>query len=312
LSAGHNPFLVTASDLSGAGLPEIWRANVGHPDLPSIYPPVAQWWFRILAMAGSVWAAQGLTALADLGIVAWLYPMRRKGLCASTAWALHPIAAVESASGAHIDTLAILVTVLAVGGRARPVMLMLGAGIKLFPALLLPLMPRDIRGLLGALAGMAAVFLLAIPILDAGPQLFSSLSLYRHSWEFNPFGYTLLHPVCGSWTRPILSMVGGTACLVVYLRVQDPWTAWMYIGLSFLALSPTVYPWYVGWALVPALACGNRAAAWASVPLVGSYLVLASLDDPGGWTEAWWLAPLTWVPAAGLAALSSWIDRKNT
>jgi hypothetical protein len=51
LGAGGDPFATAPA--AWPGLDDVLRAHVNHPDVPSVYPPLALVWFRALALAGT-------------------------------------------------------------------------------------------------------------------------------------------------------------------------------------------------------------------------------------------------------------------
>jgi hypothetical protein len=77
--------------------------------------------------------------------------------------------------------------------------------------------------------------------------------------------------------------------LVAIRRHRDPAVVALWAGGAFVLLSPTVHPWYVLWAWVPALICGVRAWTVLATLVPVSYAALASLDSATGqWVEPWW------------------------
>ena len=303
LLAGENPFLHPPAELASLA-PEL-AARVNHPTIPSIYPPVAQVWFRLLALVGTgAWVAQAGMALVDLGNVALIHRLQRdshRPTWPALLYAVHPLPVVESAQGAHLESLGVFFALCSLLGlrRGSPAAMhamLLGVGTKLLPVLLLPALLRRLglrRALPHLLLGGLGLLLLAAPVLSAGPALFEAFGRYRDHWSFNGLLHPLLTPSLGERTRPVLLGLG----LLVAARASalPPLRAWFLVGSAFLMLSPTVHPWYVLWALVPALLLERRDWAFGAVALQASYLVLGTLDvSTGSWTVPGWLGPLTW------------------
>lgn len=303
LLAGENPFVDAPATL--AWLEPALAARVNHPTIPSIYPPVAQIWFRLLALVGpGAWVAQLATTLVDTANVVLIHHLRRRDR--RTTWpalvyALHPLAVLESGNGAHLEPLAVLfslATVLLLRERPRLAIhaLTAGVGVKLLPVLFVPAALRNAGWRPGLLhlalaAGWSAM--LALPVLDAGPSLFEAFGNYRDHWSFNGLVFPLLEPWATSSTRAWLAL-GGLA-VAAWAAALSPVRAWYVVATGFLVLSPTVHPWYVLWAFVPALLLGRRDWVLGAIALQSSYLVLATLDPAtGAWSVPWWLAPLTW------------------
>jgi len=310
LLEGHQPLYESPSSLRHLAPP--LADQVTHAHLPSVYPPLAMAWFTILAgLGGTPPVAQLFTALVDLITVAAI--ARR---CPAGGWlyALLPVAVVESASGAHIDVVAIAWAAAAVSLVPRPwqgVLLWAGGMTKLFPFVALPtalrqLSPRRAVALAIGICALTAV--VAAPFLRG--ELPPGLVAYGSSWSFNGFAWTLLSPILGSATRPTLLALGAAVGLASLVRRTEPLRVWHDVATAFVLLSPTVHPWYVLWAVVPDLLLGRRAWAAASVWLWGSYLVLLTYDPAtGSWAEAPWLWWLTWLPAA--IAFGACYDRRE-
>ncbi len=132
------------------------RTLINRPQVPTIYPPVAQLWFAGVA-AVTPWSAGTLglqigSALLAIGVAAalaaWLLRRRRNPLEALW-WAWCPTVILEAGNGAHVDVLAaalILGAVVALATRPGRVAstwiagILIGAAasVKLTPLVLLP------------------------------------------------------------------------------------------------------------------------------------------------------------------------------
>ncbi|TNE90324.1 MAG: DUF2029 domain-containing protein [Deltaproteobacteria bacterium] len=309
LNAGHNPF--TEAPASLEGLAEPLRAQVNHPTYTSIYPPLALLWFRLLGLGGTATFAQAATAAVDVCTAAFLFTaLRRRDAPTWPAlvYALHPLPAVESAVGAHVDLFAASLLAAALAWpRHATGLAVLGAGAKLLPVAALPatLRERPVREHLpGLLVAGALLVLGAWPVLDAGSDLFASFGTYTQHWRFNALALPLLEPLLGEATRPALILAGVGVSAWAAWRLRDPAALVAVVGTAFLVLSPTVHPWYAVWALVPSLVLGRWGWSLAATALMGSYAVLGTLDvSTGRWDEGAWVAWLSWGPA--LAALAA-------
>lgn len=313
LNAGLDPF--AAAPAAIAGLDDALRDRVNHPEIPSIYPPVALLWFRLLDLAGGTALVARIGAVvADLGTVAglaWL-DQRRGTRGAAWAWALHPLPALESAHGGHLEAVAIALTVVAVAaaGPGRGVAALVAAiGTKVFPiVLLVPMLrPLSARARVGAAAlGALALVGLAMPVWGAGAALGFAAGNYARKWSFDAPLYPWLVGPLGEATRPALVLAFVALVARLGWREPDPLRVWAAAGLGFVLLSPTVHPWYVLWALAPAIALGRGAVPLAAVASPLAYLVLQRFDPATGlWVEPAWLWFATWGPFAGFAALGA-------
>ena len=73
-----------------------------------------------------------------------------------------------------------------------------------------------------------------------------------------------------------------------------------------MLLSPTVHPWYVGWAWVPALICGAHAWTLLAALMPLAYIVLATVDPASGaWKEAVWPRLVIYGPFFAMACWRS-------
>lgn len=118
VAAGLNPYRLAPNSPLLDALDHPLRALVNHPEIPSVYPPLAQWLFVLLAMlALSPLTAKICFAVCNLGIV-WLLTRllrrarRPEGLALLYAW--HPLPVLESASSGHLDSAAILLVMVGI------------------------------------------------------------------------------------------------------------------------------------------------------------------------------------------------------
>lgn len=316
---GHNPFraapdaaeLVPLRDLPGS----TW-ALVNHRGVSTVYPPLAQLLFWLLA-PGSMYAWKALSALCDVGS-AWL--LARRQASAGWCWALLPLPAMESAGSGHLEGIGVflLLSALALSAR-RPILAAwaawAGAMVKLLPGLLIPaLIPARQRRVWLPAIGIASV--LALLALQAGADLGRGLDTYQRRWSYNGSVYPLLSAGwqhlgwADSGLRRLLQIAGAGLCAEAWWRYgregqsgYDPGRVALRICAVFVLLSPTVHPWYVLWPLAVSLWTGRDSAAWgllgALAPL--SYAVLATLDPlTGQWQEPGWVAWVEYAPFYGL------------
>ncbi|MEO0600276.1 MAG: hypothetical protein AAF211_02515 [Myxococcota bacterium] len=300
LWAGHNPLVSAPATLPG--LDDALLAQVNHPDVSTVYPPVALLWFRLLALAGTPTAVQLGSAMVDaLTPLALLVATRR--YWPAWVYALHPLPVLEGAHSGHLDVLAVGLAAWGVAAfrrnraMAAGTLLLAGGGVKLLPFALLPRVLKQLRRVWPLLVWAALGLAISGPFVAAGVEGLAGIQRYAREWTFNPVAYALVDPWLGSWTRPLLVALGGAVALRA-LRHDDPGRTWLEIGTGFVLLSPTVHPWYLLWALVPGLLCESGRWAAASVAYLPAYLVLLTFDPATGeWSEAPWMPFVTWLPA---------------
>lgn len=336
-AAGFNPFASAPIDPVLSLLRDAVWAKVNHPEVSSIYPPLAQLLFVLLA-PGGVLAWKLLGTLADCGTVALL---ARRSARSGWLWALLPLTGLESAGSGHLESVGVFLLVLALseeaGGRTRSAMAAAWAGamVKLLPgAVLLPLV-RGWRARLGV--GLATVIAMA-PILAAGQGAFRGFETYRAVWAFNGSVYPLLAWLFGDAggdpARKLLQGVGAAWVGIMVWRSRGRADAPAAVALAatgaFVLLSPTVHPWYVLWPLAVGLWWADQPAttrmpgtAAALAPTVGrsslpwtlaavlvplAYRVLGTLQA-GVWHEQAVTRWVIWVPVWTALLVVSWRGR---
>lgn len=276
------------------------RVLVNHPELTTIYPPLAQLLFRGVAAVSydpMVWKL--LMGLVDLGvIVALLVWQRSRELPASSllAYAWHPLPVVAFAGEGHLDAVLLLGTTLAFLAAARGRAGALGAawagavGTKLAPLVLAPVFVPflGVRGWL-TLAAVFAGCVAAFPEAGAG--------LWRVGVEF---GTQMRHngsvaALLGLVLPPRTAAVSAAALFLLgtgwSMRRpwREPWEQGLFLTALLLLVSPTVHPWYFTW-LVPYFV-SYRAPAFVGLTLTGGIAYVAygyAAQDsifrlPAGW-----------------------------
>ncbi|MCW2615602.1 MAG: hypothetical protein JWN08_2596 [Frankiales bacterium] len=270
---------------------------INRPSVRTIYPPVAQLWF----LAGHALGAselrdlgwQLLSLLADLATVVLLWRLllarsRDPRWVAVYAWS--PVAVLEAVQNGHVDALATvcLVTAVAWAGR-RPalsgVALGLATMVKLYPALLLPVLlgRRPVR----VLSAFAAVCVVSyVPhLLALGGDVFGFLPGYLAEEDYGSGDrYLLLAPfgLDGSLATAVAGAIGLAVAVVVLRRVRRPdpdhaSAALLLLGAALLVATP-VQPWY-GLPLAALAVLAGR-PVWLAVPAAAYPVFFAVV--PGG------------------------------
>lgn len=259
---------------------------INRPEVPTIYPPVAQGWFAavraVVPHEAQWWPMQAAGLLASLAVtVALIVGLRRRGLDERWAavWAWSPFVAIEAVGNAHIDTLGVLFALAATfalapgaGRQVRPwlggVLLGLAAATKLVPLMAAPPLLRrwPLRVVVGAVATVAAVY---VPfVVLGGSDVLGYLPGYLAEERYDD----------GSRFALIAALVPGAASAWVALAVllvaaglawwrADPDRPWhaqtMLVGVVLLVVNP-LYAWYA-LTLVPFVALSRR-WEWLVVP----------------------------------------------
>lgn len=280
--------LVDLADASGHDV--IHRIN--HPELRTIYPPVAQ---GVFALAYSIKpfslvAWRGVLLAFDVATMLLLIALLRE-LRRSAAWSLvywcNPLMVQQTICAAHMDVivLPLLLGALLLAVRRHiawaMVPLALATATKLWPVLLVPLMLRPLLGRrFGQLILAGGVYALLSVVL-LWPMLAATLTgdsesgavAYGMRWYNNSAIYLSLidnfQPVVNrlfgeefsyhshAWARVTLGV------LILAWTVWMSWRPWtrpealvrrsMWIIAGLFLLSPTQFPWYFLW-MLPLLA----------------------------------------------------------
>jgi hypothetical protein len=192
-AAGHHPYKFAPAD----PMREEFRdaaiyPKINHPEIPTIYPPLAELVFAALALAKlGVTGFKVAFALIDAGVVfALLRLLRALDLPRERVvlYAWNPLAVIESAGSGHVEPLGLLLVVLAlafiVEGKANRAGAALGGAIqaKLLPLLLFPGFARRMKS--PALLTLAAVVAATTaPYALRGPWFGAGVVAYAHRWE---------------------------------------------------------------------------------------------------------------------------------
>jgi hypothetical protein len=298
-----------AEDLAGYAADDP-RTRINRPRVPTIYPPIAQIYFAVVA-AVTPWSAGTLglqiaSALLAVALTALIgMHLRRTGRDARSAllWGWCPVVVVEAANSAHVDVLAALLVTAAVisrRGLVAGVLLGLAAGVKLVPLLLLPAfarlhptssaLARGRRGFGGrpgagwlTVAGTAVgvVVLAYLPhVVVVGKAVLGFLPGYVTAEGFADGGsrYAVIGLLMPPPVRAPVAVVIAVVVAVLVLRHRGDVAVkccWLF-GSALLVATPT-YPWYC-LLLIPLAILAGR-LEWLTVPLA-AYVAYANLDHP--------------------------------
>ncbi|MGD8698055.1 MAG: hypothetical protein PVJ43_02120 [Gemmatimonadales bacterium] len=316
---GINPYRYAPADSALAGVDDAVRAQVNHPHVNTIYPPLAQIAFALNAAMAGGWLSLKLLWLAcDAGIAALVYrlvPSKRR----LQLWTLYwwsPLVVVEVAWNAHLDLLGALPIVAAVWLTRRPgapssrlgLTVAAGALVKPFPLAMLPAAARGANAARVTATFVACLALAYIPYVGAGRHLFAGLVTYAAAWRFNDGLFVVLAWLTGS---PFVAKIAAVVIILLFVvqSVRDLWTferTALWMTGAMLILSPTVHPWYLLW-MVPLIAIRpNRAWLYLSGSVFAAYYGLATYRSEGVWPEPWWLRLAIYGPFFLLLVGDAW------
>jgi alpha-1,6-mannosyltransferase len=315
-SAGIDPFAYAPVDPEVAELRDAdIYPRLNHSTWRTVYPPVAQAFFRavyrlapdnVLAMK----LALGIAELLAFAALAFLLRTLDLPLGRLAIYAWNPLVLVEIWGSGHLDALVLpMVTAAAVASARRrdgiaAVLLGIGTLVKLYPAVLLLLLPGRRRVSTGALfAATVVAGILATGGLGGWPIM--PIWRYVSSEYFNPgLVRTLVN-------EPLVALAA-TAVWTLVIASRRPASSLAVRAVPMVAgvivLGANVFPWYVVW-LVPFLAVSPSAPLIVFTGTVG-FAYSFFLSEP--WTIPAWArlveaAPLAIAAAVKLRGILGWL-----
>ncbi len=328
----------------GEESPETLR-RINHPEIRTIYPPVAQAAFA-LAHWMTPWSTTAWRCVlfaADLAAFFLLAALLgRLGL--PLGWIVvywwNPLLLREIYNACHMDVMVLpfvagaFLAAARGRGTAATASLAAASGTKLWPILLLPLLlrpllhrPRRAAAALGIFA--AAGLLLFLPIASGGLDGTSGFLAYPTAWQNNAAVFPLTVRICESLLRVLGQPVWNaqrtarwaTAAMIFGLVLWkslpplrdevDRCRRALWILAGVFLLGPTAFPWYFLW-MLPFL------AAVPSVALITLGVLLSFYDarfliDPGGSgaPPGTALVLAQFVPFYALLVLEAWRRRRR-
>ncbi|MGI9403295.1 MAG: glycosyltransferase 87 family protein [Hyphomicrobium sp.] len=338
--SGHNPYALSPYAARQPDAPSIFgriaeeagavARRINHPELKTIYPPVAQGAFALayILKPWSLAAWRTVILICDIAtlilILLLLSKTGRSPLWAALYW-WNPVVLKELFNSAHMEAVVLPLVLLALLLMARgrqvtaSISLAFAAGAKIWPVLLLPLVLRPLveqkRKLAAALIIFGGLILMwATPVLLGGLDANSGFTAYVANWKTN----SALFPALEGITATLLSAL--SLADVSAGRVARALIAFALTGLAFalsvkplknaddlmgrasllvaalVLLSPAQFPWYVAW-FAPFLAFRpwfGFLLLTATVPLYYIYFYFAAAGEPHIFKQ--YIVWIIWIP----------------
>lgn len=317
-----NPYAYSPANLLNGAAPEAYIAvakshrdvveQANFSDLRSIYPGTSQIIFTAAHLI-KPWGIDGLravlmtceilTALLCLFLFGYLSLPRHLVM---VVWC-NPLLAFNLTGQAHVDAAIgplLLLTVLAMhrgSGLAGGFALGLAVGVKLWPAILAPVLLRS----LSSDRAKQVRFLLALGVVSlavCGPLLFSTLSSnsglvsYAGQWSINNwpyewlsyFGYLLTGgDALDRYLRAALALLCAGIGLALAIRpvadLKDLIARLAVLSACVFYLSPAQFPWYAYW-FIPFAALARNWALLAATAALPTYYLFFPLAE-AGWRD---------------------------
>ncbi len=313
---GENPFSAAAADPSRIPFRDADWERMNHRDRGTVYPPLAQGLFALMAAVSPPLPAETVEKLVftgcDLGVLlAVLALLHRRRLPPSPAllYALNPVILVAFAGEAHYDSVFVLLlasAVLAVeSGRTRLSWILLAASFqtKLASVVLAPVWfaRRAWKGI-----GSAALLVAATWLPFAGGILpwFASVNEFGGKTSFQG----LIPFLLGTFGFPAeraASLGAGlflASLAFVLHKGGDPATLVRRILAALLLSSPILHFWYLAW-IIPFLAIRPSLAwLWLCASQAVYFLVWREAAAHGTWGLPEWAGYGVWIPFLFLGA----------
>ena len=300
--------LAALSELAHASTPVVQRIN--HPQLTTIYPPLAQAAFAlgagIDAFNLTVWR---LILLLFEGLTVALLYLGLRRLGRSPLWLAiylwNPLVVKELVNSAHMDGLllpllaAALLLMLLDKGVLASLFLALAAGVKLWPVLLLPTVLRPLlaepRKLLAALAVFSAASSATAWWIYRQAGGDTGLTAFSVGWNMNDAFFLALHWIVGNVLEVLdfqwLDSAAVSRALVVTASLwlgfwlnkrvaadaDELCRRFLILAAVVFLLSPAQFPWYYTW-LVPFLVLAPSPALLLLTVLLPLYYLRFYLD----------------------------------
>jgi hypothetical protein len=268
--AGHDPWAHAPDDTALAALRDRdIHPRINHPNLRTIYPPLAEAGFALVAAVSPTVTGMKLWILLhDLALVAVLgtWCSRRTGSALpALAYAWNPLVVAEYAGSGHHDPTGILWLVVAlVLAERRPawsaVAFAAAVLVKILPLVALPflflLWPWRTRLLALALVGVG----LALFLAKAGGAA-SGLAAYAGAWRNNELFFAYAARLAGDpGARMLAAGLSVAAVATMLVLRREAWAATRSVLRVALLAGPVLHPWYLGWVL--ALEIPSASAPW--------------------------------------------------
>lgn len=311
---GLNPYVTVPSDPRVAGLHTAETRTMNNPDVPSIYPPGAELFFRaVTSIRESVFALKAAFVACDFAIIFVLLDvLRNTGQPEHwvLAFAWNPLLAIEAAGTGHIDIVGALFLMVSFAALLRrrtavaAISFALAIAVKLLPFVLLPLYWKRIRVRDGCVAG--AIFaLLYVPFINHGRIPTGSLGAYVQSYRFNDPLFAMLERIVAPQIVAGLAVAIGLAT-AVWLRRKSAGLsadvfAWPMAASLFCA--PVVYPWYLMWLIPFARSVSTLPLLIWTTSILPMYVVWHHYDLGQKWLLPQWVAWLEYGSVAITAAI---------
>lgn len=319
---GHNPLEIAPNDGRLAHLRDDVWGRINNPSLASIYPPLSQMIFAIVAAVGGGVIAIKLLAVGVHATATVFVSRVTDDPRAPIALGLNPLLLSEGALNGHLNLLTGLVLLLAawrlsqtrIVGSAMATIA--AAALKVVGVVFLPLYLRHPKGLLAAASGSALVL---APMLYFRPSIDAASGSLQFAtrWQGNESLYALVAAAVPNGMDEAVATVAPRIVVALAVLLVGVWCvhrrmlpleAGRCVLWATLLLSPQVHPWYLAWLLPIDIACGRLSGLFWSLLVLCAYAPLDVFLAGGPWELPLSLRVLEY---GGVAAALAFEARRN-
>ncbi len=318
LGLGFNPFQLSPDSPALAHFRDSNWALINHPNLPTLYPPVAEAIFALLArIHPTEWLFKSAFIAFDVAscLMLRLIILNHEAANAATRsrilaiYFLNPLLVLEIAGRGHFDSLPIFFNLvffwsLQIEKAGSPIALALGALSKINSLALLPLLFFRLpikRALAWSLALAALIF---ASFLATGMfHILGRFTTYFHYNSMVPFVIEKTLPFFPSVVQREIGWFLMAVCAAfLFVRLRHASLAQQALGFMGLLLvfSPTLHSWYLLWILPFAALTVSRFWLLLSGTIMITYLVYGRAYVTGQWLEIPWLRLPEFLPPIAL------------
>lgn len=311
--SGENPYRYTPIDRAVAHLQtEDLPARINHPEMRTIYPPLAQVFFMVsnFLFGPSVSGMKLLFVLFDLltmVILVRLLRQRNSSPNVLLLYAWSPLPVLYIGLDGHLDALGIsflLMFLLFVSGK-KPVQSAFALGsatlAKLYPLMVAPFLFWEEKGWRRiALVLIPVMMLVAGTLFYIEPTggLIESFLVFSSSFEFNGSIFKVLLSLLHSneLAHNISAMLLFLTLVAVFFLRRPILDKVFLAFLAFIVCSASVQPWYLLWLNALLVVRWSR-AVFVLIGTVGlSNLVVYDYVGSGVWADQQWILLVEYIP----------------
>ncbi|MGE5364616.1 MAG: hypothetical protein ACM3SM_10830 [Bacteroidota bacterium] len=309
-------------------------AKMNYKNMKSIYPPVAQYVFRLnyILFGESIYGFKIIMFFFDMLLIASLVLLLKslgRPISHAAYYFLAPLPAMQFMADGHLDIIGISLLMLSLSLLFRSkqlssntpakiagyIVLGLSVASKLISGMIFPFLidkRKIIRSSILLLLPTAAFALTYIPYIEPGVNPFESLKNFASNWAFNGSVFYILVKILqnNQYARLVCMLLFMVVTVVLFLRSNmNTLDKTVIIFFIFLLLSPTVHPWYVCWfaALFPLYFSYSGLTFICTANLANHVVIDYQLR--GTWHQNEWLLLLEYLPVYAVMAIEMWRNK---